>query len=159
MSGRLKYQTPQRRRRSSVGTGGSAGSEIVRGLLIDLVPAQDRLSECIQLQIWSIEDGEFVDKLDVDSNPILVGAINTGYTPIRGSEALPIMVRGVIQKVKVDEDLFDYLEVFWFDPAGYPGHTTTTANGKPQGPFHYSGSNAYQVDGGPCILDSFGSGP
>lgn len=153
---RLNIGPAIRHKRPRFPRGGPSGSTLKRGYLKDEIPAEDKLRDCITLLDWNPATGWY------DESETIVGGINLTFTPIRGDATVYTAVWGVL---RVTQELTDpeaeeseenpvidvtYLEVIHFQHSSLPGHVTTTPDGVSQMPRHVSGSNAYQLDGGPC---------
>lgn len=94
--------------------------------------------------------------------PAKIGIINSGYEPIRASEAIPIGGNGVDiysiteaeegdESPEPEESLYRYLVLQnVYDLASLTGTELTTIDGEPQGPSKPDGSRNFYNDGGPC---------
>lgn len=146
-NGRLNLQAPLRNRTRS-------GTEIVRGYLVEEIPANSVLEDCIVLTTWVVGTSPgnswYDNDVDVETSERIAG-INSCWSAIRGSTDLPIMVWGVLQNILNDaSEVVRALEIFRFDPASTHGHENSPVGGTGQAIWHPSGTDAYQADGGPC---------
>ena len=163
--------TTPRRWRHPRGGGGGSPATYVR--IIKSVPSFGRTQDAAEIYVFN-SDALVFDWEPVYTNPdaapedpdyqviTKIGIINSGYEPIRASEAIPIGGNGVdiysITEIEEGDESPEPVESLYrylvlqnvYDLASLAGMEETTIDGEPQGPSHPSGSRHFGLDGGPC---------